>query len=154
MLSLRRIAFVALLVGASVALGGCKLAEAEPSPTPADFAGLTRVIGPLGIAVDQTVSGDAGCADAALARTAISFRAGGLDQRNPVPVHLYRFNDDTALQRNIGAIGTCATAYVTDAAQFIQIVESPYVIVGQGPWGPIFTRTLTDGLRTAARSGG
>ncbi len=157
MLAARRTALAAiavLLVGASVRLGGCQLAEAEPSPTPADFAGITRVLGPLGVTVDQIVSGDAGCVNVDLARTAISFRAKGVDQPSAVPVHLYRFNDDAALQRNIGAIGTCATSYVTDPGQFVQIVASPYVIVGQGPWGPSFTKALTDGLRTAGTSGG
>lgn len=150
----RALVLAGLLSAAAVSLGGCRLAEAEPSPTPADFAGITRVLGPHGISVDATVSGDAGCADANLARTAISFQAHGLDQPNAVAVHLYRFNDDAALQRNIGAIGTCAKSYVGDSSQFVQIVASPYVVVGQGPWGASFTQTLTDGLKAAAGSGG
>lgn len=150
----RRFTLAAAIAVAAIALGGCRLAAAEPSPTPADFAGITRVLGPRGINVDSTVSGDAGCADRELARTAISFQAAGLDQPSPVPVHLYRFNDDAALQRNIGAIGTCARSYVADSSQFVEIVASPYVVVGQGPWGATFTRTLTDGLKTAASSGG
>lgn len=150
----RTLALASLLLGSAVSLAGCRLAAAEPSPTPADFAGITRVLGPHGIAVDGTVSGDAGCPDPNLARTAISFQAHGLDQPDAVVVHLYRFNDDAALQRNIGAIGACAKSFISDSSQFVQIVASPYVVVGQGPWGASFTQTLTDGLKTAAEAGG
>lgn len=139
-------------------LAGCsslaRLSSPEPSPTPAGFPGITRVLGPQGIAIDTIVSGDAGCADQGLARTAISFRASGLDQATPLALRLYRFADDEALRRRLGDLSTCATAYVTDPERFVQIVVTPYVVQGEGPLAPEFERVLTEGLRTAAADGG
>lgn len=149
----RRQPLVAVLLALTLVLAGCRLAAPEPSPTPADFPGITRVLGPLGITVDTVVSGDAGCDDRELARTAISFRASGLDQAEPVPLHLYRFHDETALQEHLGEVATCARAYVADADRLEQIVAGPYVLIGEGPWAERFGATLSQGLERAAAGG-
>ena len=145
-----------LAVGACLALGlgGCGAATRPPSPTPADFPGITRVLGPLWIAASDIVSGDAGCDDRHLAPTAISFSASGLDQATPVRMYLYIFRDHDAFERNLGAIDSCARSYVGDSAGYEKIAVSPYVIAGQGPWSPTFTSTLTQALTEAAGSGG
>lgn len=135
-------------------LAGCRLAASEPSPTPASFPGITRVLGVAGITTGSIVAGDPGCPDPALSKTAIAFTAVGLDQPTPVPLHLYRFADDEALGRNLSAIAACAATFVTDPEQYVQLVASPYVVVGEGPWGAAFTETLTKGLEAAASSGG
>lgn len=143
-----------LLVSVAVLAGACGAATQPPSPTPADFPGITRVLGPLGISVTDIVSGDAGCDDAHLAPTGISFRASGLDQAAPVPIRVYIFHDDAAYQRNLDAIDACARSYVTDPAHYEKLQASPYVLVGQGPWGERFTVALRQGLQTAATAGG
>jgi hypothetical protein len=147
---------IAILLGATLA--GCssieRLSSPEPSATPASFPGITRVLGPKGIFIDTIVSGDAGCADTGLAKTAISFRASGLDQPAPIALRLYRFADDAALQRRLGDLSTCAASYVTAPERFIRIVVSPYVVQGDGTLAPEFEQVLTDGLRIAATDGG
>lgn len=141
-----------VLVAAGVA--GCGAATRPPSPTPADFPGITRVLGVLGVTVSQIVSGDAGCADAHLAPTAISFVAGGLDQPSPVALHVYIFRDADAFQRNMDAVDTCARSFVTDPAAYEKLEASPFVLVGQGPWGSQFAAALAKGLKQAATLGG
>jgi hypothetical protein len=150
-----RLALGGLLI-ASVAIlaGGCGSATRPPAPTPADFPGITRALGPLGISVTDIVSGDAGCDDAHLAPTGISFRASGLDQGTPVPMRVYIFHDDAAFRRNLDAIDACARSYVSDPAQYEKLQASPYVLVGQGPWGERFAAALRQGLETAATAGG
>lgn len=148
------LALTAVALFAGTLLAGCRLANPEPSATPADFPGITRVLGTAGIDVERIVAGDAGCADTLLSRNAISFTAAGLDQATPVSIHLYRFKDPATAEASLGAIGTCAQAYITDAATYRNIVAGPYVIVGDGTWGPTFTKTLTDGLERAAATGG
>ncbi len=140
------------LVG--VVAAGCRPSTRVPVATPADFPGVTRVLVPLGIEVSDFVSGDAGCDDRNLARTAVSFRAQGLDQPAPVPVRIFIFQDDAALRRNLDAIDACARAFITDPAEYQKLQESPYVVVGQGPWGPRFTAALEEALRRAAATGG
>lgn len=151
----RRLAWVTTLVIATSLLAGCaRLANPEPRETPAAFPGITRILGYQGIAVEGIVAGDAGCSDQALAKTAISFQARGLDQTTPLAIRIYRFKNEDALQRNLGAIADCARTYVTDPETVVQIVEPPYVVMSQGPWAPEFTRTFESGLVTAATEGG
>ncbi len=51
------------------------------------------------IVVDHVTSGEAGCNDPALARTAIAFDASGLDQVTPVRVYAYIFRNRDAFDR-------------------------------------------------------
>jgi hypothetical protein len=138
----------------AVLLSACRSAGTPAGPTPADFPGITRVLGPLGISVSAIASGDAGCDDAHLAPTGISFQASGLDQPTPVPLHVYIFRDAAAFERNLDAIDACARSYVTDPARYVKLQASPFVLVGQGPWGERFATALRAGLETAASSGG
>jgi hypothetical protein len=152
--SRRSLAGIVALALVGVLVGACRPSTHVPVATPADFPGVTRVLVPLGIAVSDFVSGDAGCDDQNLARTAVSFRASGLDQTAPVPLRIFIFQDDAALRRNLDAIDSCARAFITDPAQYQKLQESPYVVVGQGPWGPRFTAAIEQALREAAATGG
>jgi hypothetical protein len=136
-------------------VAGCGLASGTPpAPTPADFQGIVADLVRRGITIDHVVSGDAGCADPALSRTAISFRASGLDQPAPAAIHLYIFGSEDSLQKLRPAIDTCARSYVTDPQTFESIDASPFVVAGQGPWGEQFGAAIRAGLTEAAGSGG
>ena len=102
----------------------------------------------------QVVGGDAGCADPGLAKTAISFRAAGLDQTAPVPIHLYIFGSRDSYQKLRTAVDACAGSYITNPDALVSIDAPPFVVVGQGPWGPGFTAAIRQGLTEAAGSGG
>lgn len=140
---------VAILV-----LAGCGRSTALPSPTPADFPGIADRLSSVGITVTNVVSGDAGCPDAGLARTAIGFNASGLDQTSPVRVRLYIFGDHDAWQRLSGSVATCAKSYVTDPSTYESLAPSPFVASGQGPWAPSFAAALETALTAAAGTGG
>lgn len=140
---------------ALVVLAGCSaLSGRTPAPTPADFAGIVANFARRGIAVQHVVSGDAGCPDQALARTAISFEAKGADQSTPVALHLYSFADNEAFDRLRPSIDACAREYVTDPASFESIDAVPFVVAGQGPWAPGFEGGLRAALEEAAQRGG
>ncbi len=145
---------IALAIAALVAAGCGLVSNSPPAATPADFGGVASDLGRRGIIVSGVVSGDPGCADQTLARTAIRFRASGLDQSTPVTVYLYSFADRKAFDRLRSAIDQCARSYVTDAATFASIDASPFVLAGQGPWAPTFATSLRDGLLEAATTGG
>jgi hypothetical protein len=147
--------FVALSCALAILIAGCGLvSRTPPAPTPADFLGISGAFFARGIAVSQVVAGDAGCADAGLAKTAISFRASGLDQATPVAVYLYIFGSRASYQKLRAAVDACAASYITDPGAFVSIDASPFVIVSQGPWGPQFTAAIRQGLTQAAGSGG
>jgi hypothetical protein len=133
---------------------GCGSATRPPSPTPADFIGITQHLGGRGIVARDIVSGDAGCDDQLLAKTAIAFTASGVDQTSPVRTYLYIFRNRDAFDRNLGEVDACARSYVTDPATYEKIEISPYVASGQGPWAPDFRAALTDALTVAAGTGG
>ena len=136
-------------------LAGCGALRGQtPAPTPADFEGIVANLARRGITVQHVVSGDAGCADQALARTAISFEASGAGQSTPVSVHLYSFADKEAFDRLRASIDTCARSYVTDTETFESIDAVPFVIAGQGPWTPGFEEALRAALQEAAQQGG
>ena len=144
----------ALALGALL-LTGCGSIQVTPAPaTPTDFPGLTGRLNAVGIEVRDWVSGDPGCDDPELARTAIRFSASGLDQAEPVTMYLYVFRNREAWERNLGTVGPCAAAFVTDPGTFEQVEESPYVVAGQGPWAPEFEATLRRTLESAAGTGG
>ena len=143
-----------LLIGAFV-LAGCGTVETTPAaPTPADFGGIISEFAKRGVVATHVVSGDAGCTDAVLIPTAISFQASGLDQVSPVKVYLYIFNNRAAFDRLRPTIDACARSFVTDPETYQSIDQSPFVAAGQGPWGRQFEAALRDGLAVAAGSGG
>jgi hypothetical protein len=153
--SSRRARAIAALTAVTLALGACGfVSTSPPAPTPADFPGIAEEFGSRGIRVEDVKSGDAGCADTDLAKTAISMRLSGLDQASPVPVHLYIFRNRDAFERRRADVDACAAAYVTDADTFASIEASPFVLAGQGPWAPDFAAQLRAGLVEAAGTGG
>jgi hypothetical protein len=147
--------FLALSYVVAIVVAGCGLvSRTPPAPTPADFLGISGAFFARGISVSQVVAGDAGCADPGLAKTAISFRASGLDQAAPVAVHLYIFGSRASYDKLRAAVDACAASYITDPQAFVSIDAPPFVIVSQGPWGPQFTAAIRQGLTQAAGSGG
>jgi hypothetical protein len=146
------VALVAL--GLAVAIAGCgALTEPAPAPTPADFQGIASEIVRRGIAIDNIVSGDAGCDDKVLNPTAIGLDASGKDQAEPVRLYLYIFRDRDAYERLRSAIDECARSFVTDPQTFESIESSPFVLAGQGPWAPEFKATLREALTVASGTG-
>ena len=77
------------LLLAGLVLAGCgQIRQSAPVPAPADFQGIAGDIVQRGVRIDHIVSGDAGCPDTDLGKTAIAFDAVGLDQATPVRVYL------------------------------------------------------------------
>lgn len=141
-----------MALGAALAACGT-ISRTPPAPTPADFPGMAGVLTQHGIRVDQIVSGDAGCDDQELARTAIGFDAAGLDQTIPVRVHIYIFRNRPTYERLRATIDQCATEFVTDPATFESVETSPYVVAGQGPWAPNFKDNIREAIVEAAGTG-
>ena len=139
-----------LLVVTLVAAGCARVLETAPAPTPGDFPGIASVLGQRGIRVDAIASGDAGCADAELARTAIRFTLAGADQATPVTARIYIFGTQAAYDRRRQSVDACARAYITDPAELQVIDAAPFVLVGQGPWATNFATTVKRALREAA----
>ncbi|HZC33006.1 MAG TPA: hypothetical protein VE640_06935 [Candidatus Bathyarchaeia archaeon] len=147
----RAIAFLVLLVAC---LGACStISQSPPAPTPADFQGIAGSIVQRGIRIDHIVSGDPGCPDQALGKTAIGFDAAGLDQATTVRVYLYIFRDRATYERLRATVDDCARTYVTDPATYESVESSPYVLAGQGPWGPTFKTNLRAAIAEAAGTG-
>jgi len=141
----------ALLLLTILALAGCAgVLETPPAATPADFPGIAGELARRGISVDRIASGDAGCQDPELARTAIRFGAAGLDQASTVTLYVYIFRDRATYDRRRQAVDACARAYVTDPQALGSIDASPFVLVGQGPWAPRFAAALRAGMTAAA----
>ena len=144
-----------VLVALAALLAGCgQLAGTAPAPTPADFPAMAGILGQRGIRVDRIVSGDAGCENIDLARTAIGFDANGLDQTTPVRVHVYIFRNRAAYERVRATVDSCAAAFVTDPETYESVETSPFVVAGQGPWAPQFKAALRAALTEAAGTGG
>lgn len=149
---------MAAALGMAVALvvAGCgTISRTPPAPTPADFPGMAGVLTQHGIRVDPAtiVSGDAGCDDANLARTAIGFDASGLDQSKPVRVHIYIFRNRATYERLRSTVDQCAASFVTNRDTFESVETSPYVVAGQGPWGATFKDNLRAAIAAAAGTG-
>lgn len=141
------------VLAACVVLAACGRATGVPSPTPADFSGMRDLLSRAGITVANIVSGDAGCPDPSLAKTAIAFDASGLDQTQPVRIRVYVFRDRDTWQRLSASVATCAQSYVSDPATYESLAPSPYVVSGQGPWAPAFAAALKTAFTAAAGSG-
>ena len=139
---------------AALALAGCSAFTAQsPEATPTDFAGIVAELEKGGIGVDNVTSGDAGCDDQQLARTAIGFDAKGVDQQAPVRIHLYAFASSTVYDQLRPAVDQCARSYVSDAAAYSSVDSSPYVFAGNGPWAAGFKDALRAALGRAAVGG-
>ena len=140
---------------AALAVSACSFVETTPpAPTPADFQDTAIQLTQHGVTLDHVVSGDAGCDDKVLAPTAIAFDASGLDQATKVRVYMYVFRNREAFERLRATIDDCARSFVTDPETYESLEQSPFVIVGQGPWGPNFKAALRSGLEVAAGTGG
>lgn len=145
----------ALLLVAAFAASACGvITTSAPAPTPGDFQGIAAEIVSRGIAIDHLVSGDAGCTDHTLTQTAIGFDASGLDQDTVVRLRVYIFRDGEAFSRLRSTIDGCVTAWITDPESLESIDDSPFVMVGQGPWGTEFEAALREALEVAAGTGG
>lgn len=117
---------------------------ATPRPTPQDFETLVGEMTKVGVLINEVRSGDPGCDDPALAAPAIAFSARGLDQPDPVRIHLFIFRNRDAYERRRGDVDACARAFIGDPARIEAVDASPFVAIGEGPWAP--------GFREAVRS--
>ena len=147
-----RIALLAALLGLVAAARSAFTPTTAPA-TPTDFAGIVAELASVGIDVNRIVSGEAGCDDPRLSRTAIGFDARGGDQATAVRIYLYAFKDQQVYDELRPAVDACARSYVTDAAAFGSVDEPPYVLAGNGPWTPAFKDALRTALRRAAVGG-
>ena len=142
------------LVGVLIVAAGCSaFTPQSPKPTPTDFAGVVAELASIDVAVTDVVSGDAGCDDERLARTAISFSASGLDQAQPTRVHLYAFKNGAVYDQLRPAVDLCARTYVSVPADYASVDASPYVFAGPGPWAPQFEDALRTALERVAVGG-
>ena len=150
----REAAAVALLISASFLVAGCGTISRTPAPaTPAPFPGIAGQLSLHGIRVSGIVSGDAGCPDANLAKTAIGFDAAGLDQATTVRLHVYIFRNRATYERLRATIDGCAASFVTDPETYESVETSPYVVAGQGPWGTAFKDNVRAAIVEAAGTG-
>ncbi len=148
---LRPLSLAALVLMLAAACG--TISTTAPAPTPADFQGIASELTKRGIAIGKLVSGDAGCQDPVLIPTAIGLTAAGLDQKEPGRIYLYIFRNRDSFERLRGSIDGCARSFVTDAATFETIEQSPFVVAAQGPWAPRFEAAFRDALEVAAGTG-
>jgi len=153
-LRLRRPALVATLAAVTVVGVACSAFTPQaPKPTATDFTGIVAELALAGVAVRNVTSGDPGCDDQRLARTAISFDATGLDQEQPTRVHLYAFKNAKAYDELRPVVDLCARSYVVDPAAYGTVDATPYVFAGSGPWAPDFADALREALGRAAVGG-
>ena len=144
------VAAIALMV----VVGGCAgLLESPPVPDPEAFPGISGQLGRFGVDVLSWTSGDPGCDDPTLSPTAIRFDAVGLDQAAAVTLRIYIFRNREAWERRLADVDACAAAWADDPVTFEIVQVSPYVLTGQGPWGPDFEAAIRRGLTEAAGSG-
>jgi len=145
---------VTVLIAAAATVAACgTISRTPPAPTPADFPGIAGQLTQHGINVAGIVSGDAGCGDANLGKTAIGFDASGLDQPTPVRVHVFIFRNRATYERLRATIDQCASGFVTDPGSYESVEASPYVVAGQGPWGPTFKDNIRAAITEAAGTG-
>jgi hypothetical protein len=145
---------IAACLVALVLVAACgTISTTPPAPTPADFQGIAAELSRRDIALDTLVSGDAGCDDPTLIQTAIGFDASGIDQADPVRIHIYIFRNRASFEKLRATIDSCARAFVTDPQTFETVEQSPFVLAGQGPWAPGFEAAVRDALEVAAGTG-
>jgi hypothetical protein len=143
------------LAACILAIAGCgSITTSAPAPTPAGFQVIAGLLRESGLTIDNIVSGDAGCADTTLAKTAIALDASGLDQATPTRLYIYIFKNSDSFARLRQTVDVCATTYTTNADDFESIDASPYVVAGPGPWAPGFKAAVRAALSGAAGIGG
>ena len=143
-----------VLIAVAALLAACgTISRTPPEPTPADFQGIAGDIVQRGIRIEHIVSGDAGCPDQQLAKTAIGFDAVGLDQATPVRVYVYIFRNRATYERLRATVDACARSYVTDPDTYESVETSPYVVAGRGPWAAAFRTNLRAAIDEAAGTG-
>ena len=144
-----------LAIAICLLVAGCGMfTTSAPAATPAGFQGIASLLGQSGIKIDHIVSGDAGCDDLTLKRTAIALAASGLDQAAPTRLYIYIFRDRDAFDRLRQTIDVCARTYATNPDAFESVEASPYVVAGPGPWGPGFKAAIRTIFSEAAGTGG
>lgn len=140
---------------ACLVVAACGTISSSPPPAgPDDFVGISRRMAASGVTIQHVVSGDAGCDDPQLGRTAIRFEASGVDQAQPATVYLYIFRNRAAFQRNRPVVAGCAGAYAPEPPGAQRIEVSPYILVAAAPLAPGLADALTNALREAAGTGG
>jgi hypothetical protein len=142
-----------LLVAAMVLAGCGTISNTPPVPTAGPFPTIAGQLSLHGIQATGIVSGDAGCPDANLAKTAVGFDAIGLDQKTPVRLHVFIFRDRATYERLRSSVDECAKSFVTDPATYESVEASPYVVAGQGPWGEAFKDNIRVAITEAAGTG-
>jgi hypothetical protein len=146
---------LSLVLAAALVVAACgTISTTPPAPTPADFTGIAGFLANAGVTVTNVVSGDAGCADPDITKTAIGFDARGADQATPVRIHFYIFRNHDTYVRERASVDRCAASFVTDPSTYESEEASPFVIAGQGPWAPTFRERLRSALVKAAGDGG
>jgi hypothetical protein len=142
------------LLVAAVLLAGCgTISNTPPAATAGPFPTIAGQLSLHGIQATGIVSGDAGCPDANLAKTAIGFDAVGLDQKTSVRLHVYIFKNRATYERLRSSVDECAKSFVTDPATYESVEASPYVVAGQGPWGAAFKDNIRVAITEAAGTG-
>jgi len=141
----------AILVGL-FGLVGCGF-TAPPAPTPADFQGIAADLAKRGLQIEHVVSGDAGCDDSTLKKTAIGLDAAGLDQATPTRLYIYIFRNRASFDRLRQTVDGCAMSYATDPAAYESFEASPFVVGSAGPWAPDFKAAVRSAMTEAAGTG-
>jgi hypothetical protein len=134
-------------------LGGCGSSTSAPAATPADFQGIATLLARHGITFTHVVSGEAGCDDQTLARTAIALDASGLDESTPTRLYIYIFRNRDAFDRLRQTVDACARTYATNPDSFESLEASPYVVASAGPWGSQFKAAMRTVFSQAAGTG-
>jgi len=141
------------MLAAGLVVGCGAISTSAPAPTPADFPGIAGNMAQRGIAISHIVSGDPGCANSDLGKTAIAFDGAGLDQPAPVRLYVYIFRNRETYERLRSTVDSCARSYVTNPESYESVETSPFVLSGQGPWGPQFKENLRAAIVEAAGTG-
>lgn len=142
-----------LLVVLVLGLAGCGVTTSPPPPTPADFQGIAAELVRRGLTIDHIVSGDPGCDNIALGRTAIALDASGLDQAAPTRLFIYIFRNRASFDRLRQTVDGCAQSYAKDPQAFESIEASPFVVASAGPWSPEFRSAVRAAITEAAGTG-
>jgi hypothetical protein len=143
----------ALLTALLIGLAGCGLSTTAPSPTPADFQGIAGELVTHGLRINHIVSGEAGCGDLTLERTAIALDATGLDQATPTRMFIYIFRNRASFDRLRDSVDGCARSYATNPDAYESIEASPFVVASAGPWAPQFRAAVRAAITKAAGTG-
>jgi hypothetical protein len=150
-----RAALVAVLGAVALVAGACGVMNTTAPPaTPLDFPGILIELSARGVRAGSVVSGETGCDDPDLIGPAIAFDASGLDQADPVRLHVYIFRNAASYASLRGAVDACTTAYAAADGSVTALDAAPFVVAGTGSWAPEFTAAVREALIAAAGVGG